>query len=66
MGTPFDFFGKQAHYSYSFKNSDINKNRLLLRSLMEKYGLNGIRTEWWHFSMKSINYPVESWEWPCE
>lgn len=65
MGTPYDFFGKEAHHDFSGHNADINKNRLLLKSIMEKHGFASIRTEWWHYSYKSKSYPLDEWVWQC-
>jgi zinc D-Ala-D-Ala dipeptidase len=65
MGTPYDFFGKEAHTDYLGHNTEVNKNRALLTSIMEKYGFKGIRTEWWHFSY-TAGYPLDEWVWDCE
>ena len=65
MGTPFDYFGTKAHIDFIFEDSQINNNRTLLKSTMEKYGLKGIRTEWWHYSLRTPVYPIADWEWEC-
>ncbi|MBK8670233.1 MAG: M15 family metallopeptidase [Saprospiraceae bacterium] len=65
MGTPFDFFGKEAHQDFKRALPEINKNRSLLRSLMEKNGFASIRTEWWHYSYSAKSYPLDSWVWDC-
>ena len=65
MGTPFDFFGKEAHSDYPHSSSEVNKNRKILRKLMELHGLKGIRTEWWHYSLQSVSSPLSDWEWGC-
>ena len=66
MGTPFDFFGKEAHQDYMGHSAEINKNRELLKSAMEKYGFKSIRTEWWHYSYRSKSYPLDPWVWSCQ
>lgn len=66
MGTDFDHFGKEAHYDNRGLPEEILFNRDLLRSVMEKYGLIGIRTEWWHFSMRNVSYPLDEMVWQCE
>ncbi len=66
MGTPFDYFGKKAHQNYKKLPDTILKNRALLRNIMEKYGLEPIRTEWWHYSYRKKDYPVEQWVWECD
>lgn len=56
MGTPFDYLDPLSHPD----NQDISetsfKNRMLLRSLMIKFGFMPIRTEWWHFTLKNEPY----------
>lgn len=56
MGTPFDYLDPLSHPD----NRDITvtqfKNRMLLRSLMIKFGFMPIKTEWWHFSLKNEPY----------
>ena len=57
MGTPFDFFGPEAHTD---KEDDLLKrrritpseynNRKLLRHIMETAGFTSIAYEWWHFN----------------
>ena len=57
MGTPFDFFGPEAHTD---KEDDLLKrrritpseyyNRKLLRRIMEAAGFTSIAYEWWHFN----------------
>jgi D-alanyl-D-alanine dipeptidase len=53
MGTPFDYFGLQAHTKVA--NGVIAKNRQLLKTVMERQGFLYYENEWWHFS-----YPVEN------
>ena len=65
MGTPFDFFGEEAHYNYNHSDA-IKRNRWILKSTMEKYGFGGIRTEWWHFSYRKTSYPLDEWIWDCQ
>lgn len=65
MGTGFDEFSKLSHTDHSLLNDTIKKNRLLLHDLMIDYGLSGIRTEWWHYSLKSSNAELSSYEWKC-
>ena len=57
MGTPFDFFGPEAHIdqeSVLLKEgklfSDQIKNRKILRDAMVFAGFKPLRTEWWHFN----------------
>ena len=67
MGTSFDYFGEEAHYTYTGHSARVNQNRMLLKSVMEQYGFASIRTEWWHFSIKELqSLEVSEWEWECE
>ncbi len=65
MGTPYDFFGKEAHYDYTQLPAAVLANRRLLRQTMEAVGYKGIRTEWWHFSYQGKNYELSDYVWPC-
>lgn len=49
MGTGFDSFSDSAHRDFKNLSSDILQNRLLLKTLMSKYGFIQLETEWWHF-----------------
>ena len=66
MGTEYDFFGREAYTTNTNLPKDVLKNRKILTKLMEIHGLKGIRTEWWHFSLKTEKAPLDSWEWACE
>ena len=65
MGTPYDFFGAAAHTDYTDLPAKVLTNRRLLRETMAAVGFTGIRTEWWHFSYQSKNYPLSDYLWPC-
>ncbi len=66
MGTPYDFFGDEAYSTYTNLPTQVLKNRQLLRETLEKVGLKGIRTEWWHFSYSKKSYELSSWLWKCK
>lgn len=66
MGTEFDFFGEEAHHTYTGHSETINKNRLLLKETLEAVGFKGIRTEWWHYSYKPKTYALSDMLWNCE
>ena len=59
MGTEFDFFGEQSHTSYIKLTPLQKKNRLLLKSLMEKYDFVNYQNEWWHYRLQNEPYSVE-------
>ena len=67
MGTPFDFFGKQAHHAYQDLPSQVLKNRELLKSTMESFGFNAITSEWWHYNFgPTLNYGIADFVWECQ
>lgn len=65
MGTPYDFFGEQAHHTYTKHNAQIAANRKLLKELMESLDLKPIRTEWWHYSYQKEKYEISEMIWKC-
>lgn len=66
MGTAFDYFGKKAYHSYQKLPDTVLKNRLFLKNMMLKHHLEPITSEWWHYSYRKKNYPVEQWVWNCD
>lgn len=66
MGTPYDFFGKEAHTDNVNLPPRVLANRRQLREALEAVGFKGIRTEWWHFSYQGKKYPLSDYVWPCE
>ncbi|MDX1910439.1 MAG: D-alanyl-D-alanine dipeptidase [Saprospiraceae bacterium] len=65
MGTPYDFFGREAHTDNLNLPAKVLENRRLLRETMEAVGFKGIRTEWWHFSYQAKKWPLSDYVWPC-
>lgn len=55
MGTGFDNFSDTAHQDFTGLPAKILQNRLLLKTVMEKYGFVSLDTEWWHFSLPDAN-----------
>lgn len=66
MGTPYDFFGREAHTDYLRHSPAVLKNRELLRSTLAAVGFKGIRTEWWHFSFQGKDFPLSDEVWECK
>ena len=66
MGTAYDYFGKEAHQDFTGHSKEVNKNRAMLKGIMEKYGFKAIRTEWWHYSDSTTSYPLDNWVWSCK
>ena len=66
MGTEYDFFGPEAHTTNTNLPAEVLKNRRVLTKMLEIHGLKGITSEWWHFSLKTVQAPLDDWEWPCD
>ncbi len=66
MGTPFDYFGEEAHHAYPDHSPEVQENRLLLRTVMERHGFWTIRTEWWHYNLQAASaFPLTDFRWDC-
>lgn len=65
MGTPYDFFGPEAHPDYPKLSPVVIKHRKMLSEAMRLGGFQPITTEWWHFTYGSGYPPLEDWEWLC-
>lgn len=59
MGTGFDNFSDTAHTNFTALPGDVLQNRILLKSVMEKFGFISLDTEWWHFSLANSNKKFE-------
>lgn len=66
MGTPFDFFGKEAYHNYLNLPKNVLENRRLLRHLMEINGFKATSTEWWHYSYATKYFPIANMHWGCK
>ncbi len=42
------------------------KNRLLLKTLMDKHGFANYDKEWWHFTLRNEPYPDTYFDFPVE
>ena len=66
MGTPFDFFGKEAHHTYTQHSKEVLENRKLLKETLDKYNFKSIYSEWWHYEYRPEKQSkVENFEWQC-
>lgn len=65
MGSPYDFFGREAHTTHRDFPEEVLRNRDFFQQIMRKYGFAPIRSEWWHFSMPSTHFPLDTMIWPC-
>lgn len=66
MGTSFDCMDASAHNDNTSINLVAYYNRLLLKSLMEKYGFVSYEPEWWHFTLKNEQYPDSYFNFPIK
>ena len=66
MGTPFDFFGKEAHHTYTEHSKEVLENRKLLKETLDKLNFKSIYSEWWHYEYRpEMQSKVENFEWQC-
>ena len=56
MGSSFDLFGKNSWVTYKNITSTQRANRMLLHTIMLKYGFKSYAQEWWHFTLKNEPY----------
>lgn len=57
MGTGFDCFDSLSHTESKELTPQQRANRLLLKSLMDKYGFKNLAEEWWHFTLRIEPFP---------
>lgn len=67
MPTEFDDFTEKAASDCEAISETAKKNRLLLKTVMEKQGFDQLPSEWWHFDFKGwhddVKYPASNWSW---
>ncbi len=49
MPTAFDDFTEKSHHNYMLLDSEVLKNRKMLKDVMEQNGFIALDTEWWHY-----------------
>ena len=57
MGGAFDLLGPVSWPDSKLAPAGKRANRLLLRTLMMKYGFNPYAKEWWHLTLENEPYP---------
>ena len=57
MGSGFDCFHPLSHTENKELTAQQRANRLLLKSLMDKYGFRNLAEEWWHFTLRNEPFP---------
>ncbi len=65
-GSPFDFFGNISHHDTNLITNQQEKNRLILKHAMEKFGFNSYYAEWWHYTLKNEPYPDKYFDFPIK
>ncbi len=66
MGTGFDCFHELSHTGNGNVGLMQRKNRLLLKTLMDKHGFANYDKEWWHFTLRNEPYPDTYFDFPVE
>ena len=64
MGGTFDFCGEKSHPDYKGVSEAQRSNRMLLQSMMVKYGFQPLSTEWWHFTLENEPWPETYFTFP--
>lgn len=57
MGTGFDCCDVLSHTANPDMTATQKRNRLLLKSTMEKFGFKNLAEEWWHYTLRDEPYP---------
>lgn len=57
MGTGYDCLDALSNPENPKINNEQKRNRLLLKTLMDKYGFRISQKEWWHYSLRDEPYP---------
>ncbi len=66
MGSGFDCFHPISHTINNSLELNQRINRLLLKTIMEKYGFKNYPLEWWHFTLINEPYPDTYFDFPIE
>ena len=66
MGSGYDCFHEISHTNSMIINSQQRANRLLLKSLMEKYGFKNYYKEWWHYNFIDETFPETYFNFPVD
>ena len=64
MGGDFDLMDERSHHGFPGCTEEQNKNRLLLKSLMEQAGFAPYSAEWWHYRLIDEPYPATYFDFP--
>jgi D-alanyl-D-alanine dipeptidase len=65
MGTEFDYFGKEAWWTYQGHSEIVNKNRKTLLTIMKQNNFTTVQNEWWHFDFRNQQFSLSDFRWNC-
>jgi D-alanyl-D-alanine dipeptidase len=65
MGTEFDYFGKEAWWTYQGHSEIVNKNRKTLLTIMKQNYFTTVQNEWWHFDFRNQQFSLSDFRWNC-
>jgi D-alanyl-D-alanine dipeptidase len=66
MGTGFDCFHELSHPGNLKMGLQQRIHRLLLKTLMDKYGFKNYDQEWWHFTLRNEPHPDTYFDFPVK
>lgn len=66
MGTGYDCFDVASHPENINLSPQHRANRLLLKTLMAKYGFRNYDQEWWHFTLNNEPHPETYFNFPVK
>tara|TARA_Y100001936_G_scaffold254048_1_gene324059 strand:- start:11252 stop:11905 length:654 start_codon:yes stop_codon:yes gene_type:complete len=66
MGTSWDFFGNSSEPNNFTVTAQQRANRMLLCYIMQKYGFQPHKKEWWHFTLENEPYPNKYFDIPIQ
>ncbi|MEZ4379838.1 MAG: M15 family metallopeptidase [Nannocystaceae bacterium] len=65
MGTAYDAFSERSYHDYRGLSDEVKANRAALREAMTAAGFRPLRSEWWHYSLKGAQRPLDDFVWTC-
>ena len=66
MGTGFDYFGKKAWHGAKGMTEEQEKNRELLKEIMEKHNFRFYEKEWWHYKLLGEPFTENGFDFPVK
>jgi D-alanyl-D-alanine dipeptidase len=66
MGSPYDYFGPESWVANNNLTVQQRASRMLLQTIMLKYGFRNYPQEWWHFTLKGEPFPDTYFDFPVD